>query len=92
MTTYLRFEGYSLILVNAKDGANFTSLYFNLLKDFEKLVHLHELNYDLLQIFAMEVKVFYNVPMDFWRMYLNMEDIYNKYIKNKMWVMDKKKA
>ena len=34
--TYMRLSTYSLILVNAKNGLNLTSLYFSN-KDFEKL-------------------------------------------------------
>ena len=57
----MRLEGYSLVLVNAKDGNNLTTIYFNLLEDLKLLLKLHEDGFDLAQLFAMEIKVFYNL-------------------------------
>jgi hypothetical protein len=37
----------------------------------------------------MEVKVFYNTGMDFWRMLLNVSDLYKKYSNSKMWRLEK---
>ena len=83
--TYFRLESYSLILVDAKDGANLTTVYFNFQQDLKYLVMLHEANFDLNQLFAMEVKVFYNLAMDFWRMIISPEELWNKYKNQGQW-------
>ncbi len=87
--TYVRFEGYSLMLANAKNGANLTSLYFNLEGDFEKLAKINLENFDLLELFAMEVKVFFNSAMDYWRMDLDIDELVRKYHKQRgIWCLE----
>jgi hypothetical protein len=46
-----------------------------------------EVKLDLAQIFALEVKVFYNTSVDFWRMTLDLEEVKNKHIRDKKWVV-----
>jgi hypothetical protein len=33
----------------------------------------------MLQLFALEVKVFYNTATDFWRMFIKLDELMEKY-------------
>lgn len=77
---YFRLQSYKIVLVNAKDGSNLTCMYFNFHEQLEKLMQMQKKNLDLCQLIAMEVKVFYNTAVDFWRMHIDVDQIYKKYI------------
>ena len=68
-----------MILVNAENGQNLIAHAFNLKDQFRKLLHAQREKHDLTQLFAFEVKVFYNTASDFWRMFINLEEMLHKY-------------
>ena len=77
----MRLEGYSLVLVNSEGGHNLNSKFFNLTNDFDLIIQMHEMGFNLTKVFGIDVKVAYNTYVDYWKMTVNLPEISKKNLK-----------
>ena len=89
--TYMRLEGYSLSLFNEENSQQLITLFFNLEKETPTILDMHESKLNLLSIFGMAVKVFYNNANDFWRMFIDVDSLKENFSGSDEWIVNDEK-